>query len=217
MRRYRYILLDLDGTLIYSHPGIFSCFRHALQAMGRPLPTDERLRPCIGPSLFYSFTNFFSMNEEEAHRAVALYREQYALTGMWENEPIEGALAAVKSWKEEGYVLALATSKPIIPAEKIIERHGFAPHLDVAVGSGFDGSLPTKASVIEEAMKRLGAKKEECLMVGDRYYDAEGAAQTGIDCALLKVGGYADEEELYSCGAKYVFADFEALTAFLLR
>ena len=88
--------------------------------------------------------------------------------------------------------------------------------MQACVGSGMDGSLPTKASVIEEVMRRLGANPCECLMVGDRFHDAEGAAEQGVDCALLKIGGYADDEELYNSGAKYVFADFAELTEFLL-
>ncbi len=216
MRQYKYILLDLDGTLIYSHPGIFSCFRHALAEMGRENPTDEALRPVIGPSLFYSFTTFFGMNEEDARRAVALYREKYMVTGVWENTPVEGALAALQALQAAGYILALATSKPLIMAEKIVEKHGFSRYLTVTVGCGMDGSLPTKAAVIEEAMRQLGAAKEDCLMIGDRHYDVEGAREMGVDCALLKIGGYADEAELYGCGAKYVFADFTDLTAFLV-
>ena len=216
MRKYRYILFDLDGTLVYSHPGIFACFRYALEKMGRENPTDKQLLPCIGPSLHYSFTNFFAMTEEEAVQAVAFYRERYAVKGLWENTPIEGALHCLKTLKERGYVLGLATSKPIIYGQKIVEQHGFSAYLKECVGSGIDGSLPTKASVIEEVMKRLGASADECLMVGDRFHDAEGAAEQGVDCALLKIGGYADDSELYGSGAKYVFDDFAALTAFLL-
>ncbi len=215
MKKYKYLLLDLDGTLIYSHPGIFACFRYAMEKMGRKIPTDEELRPVIGPSLFYSFTTYFGMNEEEATRAVALYRERYAVTGMWENEPIAGALESLQKWYSAGYVLALATSKPLVYAGKIVAKHGFSPYFTEEVGSGVNGSFPTKTSVIVEAMKRLGAKKEECLMIGDRFYDAEGALEAGVDCALLRVGGYADDEELYGCGAKYVFEDFTDLTEFL--
>ncbi len=216
MRKYKYLLLDLDGTLIYSHPGIFACHRYALEKMGYPAPTDEALYPTIGPSLFYSYTVYFGMNEEEATRAVALYRERYSVTGMWENTPVEGALESLRAWSEKGYILALATSKPVVFAEKIVERNGFAPYLTATVGSGLGGELPTKADVIREAMERLGAKKEECLMIGDRHYDAEGALETGVDCALLRVGGYATEEELQTCGAKYLFNDFTDLTKFLL-
>ncbi len=215
MKKYKYILLDLDGTLVYSHPGIYACFRYALEKLGRENPTDEFLRPVIGPSLFFSFTHLFQMSEEEAKRGVELYRERYAVKGMWENTPIEGSLAAVRTLAERGYKLALATSKPIEYASKIVEKHGYSPYLSAEVGSGLDGSFPTKAAVIAECLKRLNAEKEDCLMVGDRFHDAEGAAEAGIDCALLKVGGYADEEELYSCGATYVFEDFAALLEFL--
>ncbi len=215
MNKYKYILFDLDGTLIYSHPGIFACFRYAMEKMGRERPTDEQLKPVVGPSLFYSFTKLFDMGEEAAERAVALYRERYATDGVWENQPIEGALSALKTLKEAGYILALATSKPFVFAEKIVEKHGFSPYLTATVGCGTDGSLPTKADVIREALKRLNAEKESCLMVGDRLYDAEGALAAGIDCALLKVGGYADEEELYSCGARFVFEDFAELVKYL--
>jgi phosphoglycolate phosphatase len=216
MKKYKYILFDLDGTLVYSHPGIFACFRYALEKMGWPNPTDKELLPCIGPSLHYSFTTFFKMTDEQAVTAVNLYRERYEVKGVWENSPIKGALDALKTLKERGYVLGLATSKPIYFAKQIVDKHGFSAYLTESVGSGMDGSLPTKASVIEEVIKRLGAKKEECLMVGDRFHDAEGAKLMGIDCALLKIGGYADEEELYGCGAEYVFDDFSELTAFLI-
>ncbi len=215
MKNYKYILLDLDGTLAYSHFGIFNCFRYALKKMGRENPTDEQLYPCVGPSLFYSFTEFFKMREEEAVEAVALYRERYAVKGKWEAEPIEGALEGLKELTERGYVLALATSKPIEYAHQIVERLGFSPYLTVEVGSGLDGSLPTKAAVIAECMKGLNASAEECLMVGDRNYDAQGAKETGVDCALLKKGGYAKDEELYACGATYVLEDFAELLGLL--
>jgi len=216
MKKYKYVLFDLDGTLVYSHPGIFACFRYALERMGRANPTDEELLPCIGPSLHYSFMNFFAMSDEDATRATALYRERYAVKGVWENTPVEGALECLKKLKEGGYVLGLATSKPLFFAEQIVEKHGFSVYLSESVGSGLDGSFPTKASVIAECMRRLDADKEECLMVGDRFHDAEGARECGVDCALLKIGGYASEEELHSCGAKFVLADFAELTEFLL-
>ena len=65
MKKYKYVLFDLDGTLVYSHPGIFACFRYALEKMGRENPTDKQLLPVIGPSLHYSFSTFFGMTDEQ--------------------------------------------------------------------------------------------------------------------------------------------------------
>ncbi|MBE5739283.1 MAG: HAD family hydrolase [Clostridiales bacterium] len=216
MRKYKYLLFDLDGTLIYSHMGIWNCFRYAMQEMGYPEPQEEDLKKCIGPSLEYSFATFFGMDEASAKKATAKYREQYKVTGVWENEPIEGALEALKSLKEAGYIMALATSKPLVFAEKISARWGFAPYLAAEIGCGIDGSLPTKADVVREAMKQLNAKAEECLMVGDRFYDVEGARACGVDCAMLRVG-YAPEEEYEACNPAYVFKNFEELVNFLVK
>jgi phosphoglycolate phosphatase len=216
MKKYRYILFDLDGTLIYSHPGIYSCFQHALKAMGKPEAAQDVLRKCIGPSLMYSFATFFDMTEEDARKATALYREQYSVTGVYENAPIEGALECLKALKSKGYVMALATSKPKIYADIIAERWGFSTYLQEQVGPGMDGSLGSKAEVIAEAIRLLGANKEECLMVGDRHHDIEGAKENGIDSVLLKVG-YAAEGEEMECQPTYVVEDFAALETFLTK
>ena len=215
MRKYKYILFDLDGTLTRSHYGIFNCFRYALKKMGRTEePSEEILKKCVGPSLEYSFENYFHMSKEDAVLATAKYRERYKDIGLWENEPMEGALEGLQAMKKAGYVLAMSTSKPKIFADQIVEKFGFSPYFSAQVGCGLDGSFPTKASVIAETMRQLGASKEECLMVGDRFHDADGAKENGVDCALLKIG-YAEEGEIASAKPEYVFADFAELTAFL--
>jgi phosphoglycolate phosphatase len=79
-----------------------------------------------------------------------------------------------------------------------------------------DGSLGSKAEVIAEAIRLLGANKEECLMVGNRHHDIEGAKENGIDSVLLKVG-YAAEGEEMECQPTYVVEDFAALETFLTK
>ena len=214
MRKYKYILFDLDGTLIYSHPGIYSCIRYALKELGLPAPKEAELKKCIGPSLMYSFKHYFGLDEETARKATAKYREEYSRTGVYENEAIRGALEMLKTLKERGYTLAMATSKPKLYADIISARFGFCEYLTAQVGSGVDGSFPTKASVIAEAMRQLGAAPNECLMVGDRMHDLEGARENKVDCALLEIG-YAEWGEIERVQPEYAFKDFAALTAFL--
>ena len=217
MKKYKCILFDLDGTLTYSHEGIFACIRYALAKMGREEPKEEWLRLCIGPSLEYSFQNYFGMSEADAVRATELYRERYSVVGWKENAPIEGAVELLKALQKAGYKTGLATSKPIIYSAQITELFGLAPYLTEQVGPGLDGSLPTKASVIEEVMKRLCASAEECLMVGDRMHDAEGAKENGVDCALLKLGYAENEAELERANPRFIFEDYKGLSDLLLR
>lgn len=214
MKKYKYILFDLDGTLTYSHEGIYNCMRYALAALGRPEPTERQLRLCVGPPLTYSFREIFHISDEELPLAVGKYRERYADKGLFENEPIPGALETLKTLSEAGYELAMATSKPKIFAGRIAEKFGFLPFLKAVAGSGTDGSFPTKASVIREAMRLLNAEKEASLMVGDRMHDAEGARECGVDFAGLDVG-YAEKGELEAQRPEYLFASFREFTDFL--
>lgn len=215
MKKYKYILFDLDGTLTYSHPGIYRCFRHALASLGKPEPTDGQLRPCIGPPLTYSFSVLFGLSEAETEAAVKSYRALYSSEGIFENEPIPGAADALRVLSGAGYVLAIATSKPKPFAERIADKFGFTPFLTAVAGSGTDGSLPTKADVIREAMRLLGAKKELCLMVGDQTYDAAGARECGVDFAGLDVG-YAAPGELAAQNPEYLFSSFRELIKLLI-
>lgn len=212
--RYRYLFFDLDGTLIYSHEGIFACFRYALQKMGKPSPSEQDLRKCIGPPLEDGFQRVFGMDRAQAQEASAYYREEYRRSGMYASTLIPGVKEALETLSKRGFVLAIATSKAQSFAEAIAKRLGIAEYFQEIVGRGEDGSLFTKTEVIGEGRRRLGANAEDCLMIGDRKQDADGAFAQGMDCALLKVG-YAETGELEACDGCYVFDNFEQLTELL--
>ena len=96
MKSYTCLLWDLDGTLTRSHEGIFNCMRYALEKLGKPQPTDDQLRLCVGPPLDWSFENLFGLSPEEAQVGIRLYRERYDVLGWRENNPVEGAKEALK-------------------------------------------------------------------------------------------------------------------------
>ena len=121
--------------------------------------------------------------------------------------------------KERGYVLALASSKPVEHCRPIVERFGYAPYLDVVAGSEGE-SDETKADIIRKAMAQLGitqADKARVLMVGDRKFDVLGARECGIDCVGLEVCRYGQPGELEAAGAVAVVETMEELETFILH
>ena len=216
MKKYKYLLFDLDGTLILSHEGIFNCAQYALEKLGKPRASEEKLRGCIGPVLEDGFSLVLGLSKEESKLATQIYRERYREKGVWENSPMDGALQALERLDKAGYILALSTSKPQVFAKQITQRFGFAKYLKEEVGCGLDGSFHTKGLVIKETVSRLQAKKQDCLMIGDRKQDAIGAEEVGIDCALLRIG-YGEESELQSANPKYIFDGFSDLVEFLTK
>ena len=210
LKNYRFLLFDLDGTLIYSHEGIFSCIRHTLRAKNLPDPNDAILKKCVGPPLTYAFSHFFGMTEKDAIDATRIYREEYAKTGVWQNSLIPGAKEALDTFQKAGFTLALATSKPKHFAQKILDRWELSHYFKAIVGP-YEGKLETKAEVIQEALRITGANEENCLMIGDRKHDLEGANANGIDCAIV-LTGYAETSEFEQISPKYLFSSFEELT-----
>lgn len=203
------VLFDLDGTLINSFPGISACFKYALSKMGVGFPGDEFLKQCVGPPLDFSFREFFHMSDEDALKAVAFYRERYAVRGISECEMTQGASDCLKALKKAGKKILLATSKPEPYAVKILERFSVSEYFSCICGSDFDVTLKTKSDVIREALKRGNIKdKNRCVMVGDRKYDILGAKECGVRGIGIK-NEFAGRGELEQSGAIYVAEDFE--------
>lgn len=214
--KYRYILFDLDGTLTDPFEGITKSFQFALKHFGIEANSKD-LTPVIGPPLIDSFCSLYGFSEEKGKKAVAKYRERFSVIGWQENRLLDGAAELLEAVKNSGAVVALATSKPQVYAEKIINKFGIAKYFDVVVGATLDGSINTKTEVIEAVLEKLGnPPKETVVMIGDRHHDINGAKACGIDSIGVKVG-YADEGELEAAGADYIFNTLQELRQFLIE
>ena len=215
---YHYIFFDLDGTLTDSKSGIFNCIRYALEKQGAPVPPEETLLHFIGPPLQDSFMRYCGFSEEQAIESVRLFRERYAPIGKFENAAAPGMPELCARLKEQGYVLALASSKPEEMCVPICEKFGFAPSMEVITGSPPVGDWQ-KSDVIRETMRRLGlteADKGSILMVGDRSFDVLGAAACGIACVGVEFFGYAAPGELAEAGAVAVVQTAQELEHYIL-
>ena len=77
MRKYDYILFDLDGTLSESAPGIKLSIEHSLAELGLPCPELSDYSLYIGPPLLDTFRGLCSVPEELVQQAMELYRRYY--------------------------------------------------------------------------------------------------------------------------------------------
>lgn len=215
--KYTYILFDLDGTLTDPEEGITTSVQYALKSFGIDEPDRKKLTPFIGPPLKDSFMNFYGFSEEQAEEGIAKYREWFAPKGIFQNAVYPGIPQMLQELKESGKVLAVASSKPQVFVEKILEHFAIKDYFSVIVGSELDGTRGRKEEVVEEALRQLGeTEKAQTVMVGDRSFDILGGKQYG----LVTVGvsfGYAKEGELEEAGADYVVDTVEELRGLLLQ
>ena len=129
----------------------------------------------------------------------------------------ESANALLDTLASSGYTLCVATSKPRVFAERILDHFGIAPYFSFVGGTGLDGSLPTKADVIAHVLAGSNiTDRGTALMIGDRKYDILGAKTVGIDSAGV-LYGYGDRAELEAAGADYILPAIPDLEELLLE
>ncbi len=219
---FQYCLFDLDGTLTDPKEGITRSVQHALKHFGIEEPDLDRLEPFIGPPLKDSFMEFYGLSEEQALKAVEVYRERFAPIGVLENEIIPGTGQMLAHAREKGIHLAVASSKPLVFVRQILRHFQIEDYFEVVVGSELDGTRGSKEEVVEEALRQLGIlemdpadKKSLCAMIGDRKFDIQGAIAHGLTGIGVSFG-YAGEGELSAAGADMVADTMEQLERILL-
>lgn len=218
--KYKYILFDLDGTLTDSYDGIAKSFQYALNEFGIKEELSN-LKKVAGPPLIDSFCDFYNFDYETGVKAVEKFRERYSKIGWKENRLIDGVEDMLRRLEKTDKVLAVATSKPLFYAEKIIEMFGIDKYFKAVCGDDLDVKVSkavasTKTQAIERAISLLGnPEKSSVLMVGDRKYDAIGAAEAGVDCVCVR-SGYEEEGELEAVKLLNIFDTVSSLAEFLI-
>lgn len=192
-----HIYFDLDGTLTDPYEGITKSILYALEELDVPLPPDESFREFIGPPLQVTFPKL--VGKARAGRAVELYRERFAEIGWQENIPYDGIHDALEKLHSAGNTLFVATTKPWVFAEKIVEHFDMAKHFLAVFGSELDGTRVDKTELLEWALPQNSAGYS-AVMIGDRMHDMIGARNNGMD-ALGVSYGYGTIEELTESGA----------------
>lgn len=193
------ILFDLDGTIADSAPGITASLSHMFEALGRPIPTEEELVSWVGPPILDSFRDLAGMDQVESAQALAIYRQHYLANGAGSSPIFGGIPKVLRRIHDHGIPLSLATSKPEFPASVILDNSNLTQYFRVISGSSIDEIRSAKQDVIAEALHRfgmIGVDMSNPVMVGDRFYDVEGAAAHGIPTIFVTWGyGTPAEQE----------------------
>ncbi len=219
MMRFDTVLFDLDGTISDSGLGITRSVAYALSRFGIQVEDIRSLERFVGPPLADSFRDFYHFTLEQCAQGIAWYREYYREKGIHETECYPGICALLRRLHDSGRAVALATSKPTVFAEKIIEEYGVTDCFDLILGCELDGRRGKKTEVMTECLQRLGItkeKKDRTVMVGDRNYDVDGAKYCGIH-SIAVTYGYAPPGELEAAGPDFTVHSTEQLAALLLN
>jgi len=196
--RYRVILFDLDGTLIDSGPIILASMRHAsVTVLGRE-PDEERVRAAIGgPGLIAQMRDLDPDRVDELVEVYRAHNEPLHAT----LQPFDGILELLPELRRRGHQLGIVTAKRLATVQLAFDRIPLlAETTDVVIGAEDTERHKPDPDPVLEALRRLGARPEEAVYVGDSPFDIRAGKAAGAYAIAVGWGGIHPDERLLGEG-----------------
>lgn len=195
------VLLDLDGTLADSRPGIESCFRHMLAELGHDPAVAGDVTWAVGPPIAVSIRSLLRIyNDDRVELGVSTYRTRYSTVGLYECAVFPGITETLAALQQAGHRMCVATSKRRDFAQRVVDYLGLRAFLPQVYGALPGGGLDDKKDLLAEILRIEGYDPAATIMVGDRLHDIH-AAQANRLRSIGVLWGYGGQTELKEAGA----------------
>lgn len=212
---YKSVIFDFDGTICDTGESIKKSAKYALDAFNIPSDDWQTLDCFIGPPLLVTFQEQFNQSAADADLLVQKFRERYTNTGIYECELYNGIKQLLINLKDDGMKIGIASSKPQVFVETLLNKFAIAKYFDSVCATSFAADCESKQNIIARCLKELETEPKDALMVGDRFYDIDGAKADMVDGAGA-LWGYGSKFEFIECGAKYIVDKVEDIESIAL-
>lgn len=217
----RAAIFDLDGTLVDSLPGIADGLNRALQSMGFPTHSQERVATFIGNGAWKLAQRGLpgDPSEENVNQLQDAFFREYGETWLAGTALYPGIRELLLALHEESIPLAVCSNKPHRYTVEIVEKlFDFVPFVMVL---GQQKSFPRKPDPTGAQMiaEKLALPPSEIAFVGDSTVDFDTAQAAGMQPLLVNWGFHATDQlqateaPLVHCSAelrKYLLAPHQA-------
>ncbi|WP_434449915.1 HAD family hydrolase [Lentzea sp. E54] len=210
------MILDLDGTLVDSPRGIVTTFAAVLTQLDLPTVDSGTIRGTIGLPLPAAFAKVLGIAEDEPTVAtcVELYQSTFRriVLPMAAQLVFPGVFDGLRSLREDGFLLAVATSKFIRNAEALLTAAGLREEFAVVVGADQVAKPKPDPESGFLVLRRLGVAAANAVMVGDTTHDvlmahAAGMASVGVTYGVHSV------DQLLSANPTWLVDSFAGVVA----
>jgi phosphoglycolate phosphatase len=209
------VVFDFDGTIADSMPSIVATATDVLREWGLPEEKIALTPQIVGPPLPHAFSLVFGVSEADARELTRIYRARYQLLGAAAWPPLPGMPELISRLSSAGKRLAVASSKRMRFLLQGLTDEGILDQFEEVQGKENDETF-SKSGAIAEVLRRMGAGPDDAVMVGDRFYDVESAAEVGVPCVGVLYGKTATREELEDAGACAIARTPQELETILL-
>jgi phosphoglycolate phosphatase len=183
----KFVIFDLDGTLIDSRLDLVHSVNAALRHIGRPELPDDVIASYVGdgaPILIQRALGGKAVDEAVMRKGLEHFLSYYRAHKLDHTTVYPGIAAALASIQNSANgsprKLAVLTNKPVIPSRAIVEALGLGRYFtQIYGGNSFSTKKPDPQGV-QRLLEENRAKAEETAIIGDSHIDVRTGRNAGL-------------------------------------
>ena len=189
------VLFDLDGTVLDTHDAILDSMRYATREVLGTIIPDKTLVAEVGQPLVTQMRTL-APDEETAQCLLAVYRARNEQDLNQKTWPFEGIEALIRQLKDEGFTVAVVTSKRESLATESLKAFGMYDLFARVNGMESSAGHKPDPDPLIQAASDLGVSLDQCMYIGDSPYDIQAAHVAGIPGIAVTWGKFFGAEVL---------------------
>ena len=214
--RYKYVIFDLDGTILDTLDDLADAANAALASMGYPKRTRDEVRMFVGNGIrkLIERATPDGISEEDTVKTHEAFTAYYSVHCKDKTKPYDGIPELVAELRENGIRTAVVSNKADYAVKALCEEY-FGTLFDISIGER-EGirKKPAPDSVLE-VMRLMGADAEHTIYIGDSDVDIMTAKNSGIGCIGVSYG-FRGRDFLKEHGAEVIADTVAELRELLL-
>jgi HAD superfamily hydrolase (TIGR01509 family) len=193
MRRFRGVILDVDGTLVDSNDAHAHAWVAAFAERSLAV-TFEAVRRLIGMGGDKLIPAATGHEEHEApvaglgERRTAIFRDRWLPTV----RALPASRALVEALQGRGLGLVIGSSAKTEELGPLLDIAGVADLVPQRTTSDDADRSKPEPDIVSEALAKLELPAAEVVMIGDTPYDIIAAERAGVATIALRSGGWDD-------------------------
>jgi len=193
MAKINTVLFDFDGTVMDTNEVIIASWQHTFMTIeGKERSVGEILET-MGEPLGVTMSKMFP--DHDVDEAVEIYRDYHRDSFGERIKLFPGMKELLASLKGKGYKLGIVTSRLTGTTMEGLEKYEIREYFDAVVTCDDCARHKPDPEPVNMALKKLGSKPEESVMVGDTAFDILCAKNAGVKSVLVGWALAVKEEE----------------------
>ncbi len=184
------VIFDWDGTLSDSTGKIVRCVRQAAQALDLPHLDDDSIKEIIGLSLPRAIQQLYPALDANGVQHLAESYSQHYVADKHQPAFYAGALEALETLKEEGFLLAVATGKSRKGLNRALREMQLENMFDATRCADETASKPDP-KMLQELLLQMQISAQQAVMVGDTEFDMSMAQALAMPRVAVTYGAHS--------------------------